>query len=47
MCKLTVIHDGRRDVLARDSLGPGSFDVQIQTRLSAILAGVFLRNMNY
>lgn len=40
---LTVVHDGRGDVLAGHSLRPRRFHVQIETRFAAVLSRVFLR----
>jgi hypothetical protein len=38
-----VVHDGRRDVLAGDALGPRGLNVQVEPWLSTILASVFLK----
>ena len=40
---LTVVHDGRGDVLAGDAQGPGSANVQVKLGLASILTSVFLK----
>lgn len=36
----TVIHDGRRHILARYALRPGRLHIQIQSHFAAILSGI-------
>lgn len=36
----TVVHYSRRHVLPRDALSPGSLDVQIQLRFTAVLPDI-------
>ena len=36
----SVIHDGRGDIFAGDSLGPSGGNVQVELGLAAVLAGV-------
>ena len=40
---LTIVHDGRGDVLAGDAQGPGSANVQVKLGLASILTSVFLQ----
>lgn len=40
----SIIHDCGSNVLARESEGPGFFDIQVQSRFTARLTRVFLKN---